>query len=108
MSEKLTFKEYLNSKKALLDAVDSTPEEIIEYEVTKYCNLAVNELGTKQQVKLKPRNKLFVNWMYRDKNKPEVKEIQFEGTTMDDTSLDPSWPEERLLKWLMKNTNKNS
>lgn len=106
MSERLSFKDYLNSKKTLLDAIESTPEEIVEYEVTTYCNLPIDDDGEKQKVKLKPRNKLFVNWMYRDRDNPEVKEIQFEGTEMDDTSQHPTWSDERLLKWLMKNTSK--
>lgn len=104
MSEKLSFKEYLNSKQSLLDAIETTPEQIVEYEVTTYCNLPIDDSGEKQKVKLKPRNKLFVNWLYRDKERPEVKEIQFEGTDMDASAQRPTWSDDRLLKWLMKNT----
>lgn len=104
MSDKISFKEYLKSKQSLLDAIENTPEEIVEYEVTKYCNLPINEDGEKQKIKLKPRNKLFINWMYKDKENPEVKEIQFEGTTVDDNAQQPALSDERLLKWLIKNT----
>lgn len=104
MPDKISFKEYLKSKQTLLDAIESTPEEIVEYEVTKYCNLPVSDAGEKQKIKLKPHNKLFINWMYKDKENPEVKEIQFEGTDADNNAQQPAWPEKRLLKWLLKNT----
>ena len=41
--EKLTFKQYLESKEQLLKAIENTPISLVEYEVKKYCNLSIGE-----------------------------------------------------------------
>jgi len=75
--EKLTFKQYLESKEQLLKAIEKTPISIIEYEVRKYCTLPINE--TIEPVSLRPKNKIIVEWRYDDIHNPTPLSIRFKG-----------------------------
>ena len=108
MANKLSFKEYLESKDCLRDAVKETPKVVREYEVKKYCNFPVGLKEEKYQIKLKPRNKMFIKWLREDSTKERAIGVSFEGTTDDSVMETPSWGEEKLLKWLLKNTEQNN
>lgn len=102
MSEKLSFKEYLESKKTLRDAVDKIPKTDIEYEVNKYCTLPIGESTERKSIKLKPSNKLLISWLCEDRDNPKAVKISFKGT--DNIDEQPSWNDTKLLKWLLNNT----
>ena len=107
MSGKLSFKEYLESKEALRSAVKEIPRTQIEYEVKKYCSFPIGEATERQQIKLKPSNRLFISWLCEDRNDPTAIKVEFEGTDVDDTTEKPTWNNKKLLKWLLNNTKQN-
>ena len=109
MATKLTFKEYIESKTKLLEAVSNTPKQTSTYTVKKYCKLVVGESKQdKEYVNLKPNQQIVVEWEYEDVDCPSIVGIMFE--CVDD--VDPSntydcyWGGERLQKWLDRNTKK--
>jgi hypothetical protein len=103
---KLTFAQYMASKETLRSAVDSAPQRVVEYRVQKYCKLSVGL--TKEErahVKLNPNHTILVDWLYEDVDNPTPLNIRFEGPEIvTDGDHDANWSGDRLLKWLMKNT----
>lgn len=111
MAEKLTFKDYVSSKDQLRSAIDNTPQRVAEYEVRKYCKLPVGETKEeKEQVSLRPKHKITVEWLYNDVDNPTPLNLKFEGPTEIDPDDERSalWNGERLLKWLLRNTHENT
>ncbi|PPD55701.1 MAG: hypothetical protein CTY12_00145 [Methylotenera sp.] len=101
----LTFKQYLESREQLLKAIENTPTAVIEYEVKKYCTLAVGENDTeKELVSLKPTQKIIVEWRYDDINNPTPLSIQFSGvsTLTEDEQYSTFWTGNKLTKWLLR------
>jgi len=107
MRTNLTFKEYLESKEKLREAIKVTPKQTVEYTVYKYCKLVVGESkDEKEQVNLKPNQKIIVEWLYNDIDNPTPLNITFEGVCPDIDSLEYNsyWQPQKLQKWLLKNT----
>jgi len=107
MVMKLTFKEYLDSKEKLREAIAVTPKQVKEYTVKKYCKLVIGESkDEKEQVNLKPNQKIIIEWVYRNIDEPTPIKIIFEGVSPDIDSEDHStyWQSLKLQKWLLKNT----
>lgn len=105
--KKLSFKEYLESKQQLLQAISESPIQTLSYDVVKYCKLVVGEKDDKQHIALKPKNQIVVEWKYLDVNStPEPISIRFENTKDVNESEDYNtyWSGEKLKKWLSKNT----
>lgn len=103
--EKLTFKQYLESKEQLLKAIHNTPTSIMEYEVCKYCSLTVGDVETEKEViSLKPKHKLLVEWQYNDINNPTPINIKFKGLADVDEGDKYStfWTGTKLQKWLTR------
>ena len=65
MAKQLSFKEYLESKEKLREAVDNVPQRTAEYTLRKYCKLVVGEnKESKIYVPLKPKQKVLVEaWL---------------------------------------------
>lgn len=106
MAKKLTFKEYVESKERLREAVKSTPQQEVQYTVRKYCKLVVGESKeTKEQIILKPNQTITVEWLYEDFNNPTPLRIAFEGVhdVEPDKDFSTSWEGFRLERWLMRN-----
>ncbi len=106
MSKKLTFKEYVESKTKLLEAVSNTPKQTSTYTVKKYCKLVVGESKQeKEYVNLKPNHNVIVEWEYDDVECPTIVGIMFECDDVDSTdTYNCYWGGERLQKWLDRNT----
>lgn len=105
--DKLTFKEYLDTKQKLREAVENTPQRQARYKVRKYCKLVVGESkDEKQYISLKPKQTIVVEWMYNDFDNPTVMNIQFEDVkdVDSDSEYDTFWAGERLQRWLLRNT----
>lgn len=105
--DKLTFKQYLDSKERLREAVKQTPIRKVEYMMRKYCKLPVGETKEdKQYIPLKPKQKIIVEWNYRDLENPQLEGLFFENVDgVDDTDEYQSfWSDDRFKKWLLKNT----
>jgi hypothetical protein len=109
--EKITFKQYLDSKQKLIEAVKKVPERTATYRVRKYCKLIVGEnKGQKNQITLKPNYNIEVQWLYEDINNPTPINIKFSGIKDIDESqeFNTYWQGKKLLKWLIRNTFEQS
>jgi hypothetical protein len=105
--EKLTFKQYLESKEKLREAVKKTPVRKAEYVMRKYCKLPVGESkDDKEYIALKPKHKLIVEWHHRDLENPDLMSICFENVdgVSDKEEFKSFWSDERFKKWLLRNT----
>jgi len=105
--EKLTFKEYLESKERLLKQLKESPIRTATYNVKRYCRIPVGELKeAKEYIPLKPKQRVVVEWKYEDINStPDPMSITFK----DVNSVNPErkyqtfWTGDRLQKWVDKN-----
>lgn len=109
--ERLTFRQYLDSKQQLLNAIENTPVSVVEYEVKKYCALTVGETeGEKELIGLKPKHKVIVEWRYDDLLNPTPENIRFVGAK--DVDIDQRfstfWTGSKLQKWLARHANKGN
>jgi hypothetical protein len=105
--EKLTFRQYLDSKDQLIEAMKNVPIAIQEYEVRKYCTLTVGEdEEEKLAIPLKPKNKIIIEWQYGNVDKPVPLSIKVEGISYIDgtDSFNTFWSNEKLKKWLSVHT----
>lgn len=101
--EKLTFKQYLESKDQLIKAMENVPVVVQEYEVRKYCTLTVGEdEEEKLAIPLKPKNRVIVEWQYDSVEHPLPLSIKVEGVSyIDETdTFNTFWSNEKLKKWL--------
>ena len=111
MSEKLTFKEYLESKQRLREAVAKVPNRTATYTIRKYCKLPIGESKEeKQQISLKPRQQLEIEWLYEDIDDPTVVAIKFINVTniLTESNYPSYWPGKRLQKWLERNAREEN
>lgn len=105
--EKLTFKQYLESKEQLREAIKNTPVSIVEYEVRKYCSLPVGETEQeKTLISLKPKQKIIVEWRYDHIDNPTPEYILISGcqTFCEDEKQQTYWTGTKLQKWLLRYT----
>jgi len=103
---KLSFKEYLDSKQKLREAIEKTPRRTGQYSVRKYCKLIIGESKEdKSQITLKPNQKISVDWLYEDIDNPTPVGIKFDGIDDIDNSqsFETYWQGKKLLKWLARN-----
>ncbi len=108
---KLSFKEYLDSKEKLREAVLKTPQRTASYNVRKYCKLIVGESkDSKEQVALKPKQKIIIEWLYTDVDNPTIVNMTFEGVKEIEAEEEYQtyWNGTKLLKWLNRNTTEET
>lgn len=107
--QKLSFKEYLESKQQLLKTLGERPIQSLSYNISKYCRLIVGEKDDKIAVLLKPGQTIIVEWQYKNVEdiEPKPLSIRFE----DNKEIDPEedfqtyWKPKKLIKWLTKNSS---
>lgn len=108
--KQLSFKQYLESKKQLREAIEQTPVTVIEYEVKKYCSLCIGE--TKQEsrtVGLKPKQQIIIEWRYDQLDDPTPTYIKFnniKAVDLDEEQHPTYWSGKKLQKWLIRHTKK--
>lgn len=103
----LTFKEYLDSKKRLVEAIQTCPIQYSHYEVTKYCKLVIMHEMVKQTILLKPKQTVMVEWKYEDITNPTPLSITITDNRLTETAstkYNTSWKGVKLSGWLRKNT----
>lgn len=108
---KLTFREYLDSKEKLREAVAKTPQRTATYNVRKYCKLVVGESKEdKKQIALKPNQKICIEWLYTDVDNPTIVSMVFEGVKEiePEEQFDTYWEGSKLIKWLNRNATEES
>jgi hypothetical protein len=104
---RLTFKEYLDSKKQLLMAINEHPIQTVTYDVVSYCKLIVGEKVDKYQVSLKPKQSIIVEWEYENVHTaPKPISIRFENVRDVDEYEEfvTYWSGDKFKSWLNKNT----
>jgi hypothetical protein len=104
---KLTFKEYLDSKKQLLMAINEHPVQTVTYDIVSYCKLVLGERDDKHQVSLKPKQSIVVEWEYASVDvTPTPISIKFENVKDidEDEEFVTYWTGDKFKKWLNKNT----
>lgn len=100
--EKLTFKQYMESKAKLLEAIKETPVATSCYVVKRYCKVRVGETKEdRQEVALKPNNRILVEWRYDDIENPEPESITFDDESPEEFPV--YWSGAKLSDWLSKN-----
>lgn len=106
---KISFKEYYKlSKQQLVEAVNTTPSVVNNYNVRSYCKLPLlNEDSEEVVVNLKPKQKISINWLYEDINNPTCVSVSFDGVKEIESyiSLKTKWKTKKMIEWLNKNTN---
>ena len=105
----LSFKEYLDSKEQLKEAIARSPIQSHVYQITKYCKLAIDIDGKKTEVYLKPKQTISVAWSYRDVHdaNPTPITVSFHDTTnMDEIDkYNFAWPANKVGTWIDNNTS---
>ena len=97
--KKLTFKEYYESKEALLQASLNLPKIVTEYIVKKYCKLPVILEADKDYIPLKPKDAVKILWEFHGDDTVHVKSIMIEGI-----AYSPVWSDEKIKKWVESTT----
>lgn len=111
MDYNLTFKEYLDSKEKLREAVTKTPKRVASYTVRKYCKLIIGESKEeKSQMALKPNQKITIDWLYEDVDNPTPVSLKFDGPKDVDAEQahQTYWQGSKLLKWLNRNAREEA
>ena len=104
--DKLTFKDYLDSKERLLLAIQETPIASTQYVVKRYCKIRIGESRTaRQEVALKPKQKITVEWRYDDIDNPEPVSVILENVGPEEKPV--YWNGHKLKDWLSKNAFEN-
>jgi hypothetical protein len=107
----LSFKQYLESKEKLLEAIKNTPVRTVEYTVKKYCKFGIGEdKESRDFISLKPKQTLVVEWKYTNIDNPTPIAVLFEDVDGVDciTKFKPFLSGDKLKKWLSKNTIQES
>lgn len=104
--KKLSFKDYLDSKQKLKEAIETTSKCKSIYTVTKYCRLPLGEKSNKANVSFKPNQKIIIEWFYPSPTSiPEPIAIILENDeNVDIETFSTYWNSSKLLNWLNKNT----
>ena len=97
--DKLTFKQYLDSRSQLLEAVNRPPKSKIVYQIKKYCTLKLYEGDT--GLGLKPGNQLTVEWDYANPQSPTPLNATFNGK-----NVQVAITTAKFTKWLLSNCSK--
>jgi hypothetical protein len=98
----LTFDEYLRSKSVLLDHLKEDPIIVYRYMLNNYCKISIGKsVNIRDMYILKPNDIISVKWNYRDIKSPVCIKI-----IIDDKENDIYWKNDKIVKWLEKNTNK--
>jgi hypothetical protein len=105
----LSFKQYLESKEQLMNAIKNTPVSVTEYEICKYCSIPVDEADV-DVVSLRPKNKILIEWLYNDIHNPTPTSIKFKGVKgIDEDEQDNlSLPHIKIQKFLDRYTKNDA
>ncbi len=109
----LSFKEYLNSKDQLYDAIKKDPIHEATYEVYKYCRIVVGDTKELREYhNLKPKQLVTIRWQYTNiEELPDPIGIDLphlSESTKPDVVFTTYQTGERLMKWLNTNTKELS
>lgn len=110
MVDRLTFKQYLDSKAELREAVKQTPKQSKSYTVQRYCSFVIGESKDERQtITLRPNASVVVDWLYEDIDNPIPLAVSFGGLKNNDPidNQIPAWTSHKVQKWLMRNATED-
>ena len=102
---RVTLREYLEARNALVQAYLMNPTISRTYRVTKYARIAMKCEGKKVVVALRPKDVVETISVTKD-NVPLITKMRFvcsHNMSIADDKMRPSWKNDKLLKWLDKN-----
>jgi hypothetical protein len=105
--DKISFKQYFESKQKLKAAGEDCPKYFQEYVVSKYCKLPLlEEIGSeeKQYVALKPKDRLEIFWEVSDLVHPVPRYIKVINEDDEEKKYYFSWNLMKINKWLELST----
>lgn len=92
----------MESKQKLLEAIKETPVASSVYAVKRYCKIRLGESKeTRQEVALKPKQRIIVEWRYDDITNPEPISVILDDISSDEREV--YWTGAKLTDWLSKN-----
>lgn len=103
--QRIPLKQYIDSKRQLLEAIDQIPTALMEYEVRKYCTIAVGSDGDNSTtLALKPKQTVVVEWVYNNPSCPTPNKVSIKDKEQDIplSEHEVFWSHEKLSKWLMR------
>ena len=104
---KLTFKQYLESKAQLVEAIQEIPRSVCKYRIKKYCTIAVGESEAEKTIlPLKPNQYLEIEWIYEKINNPKHCSIKLVNNKLLEEEIITFWDGKKLTKWLQRYTTK--
>lgn len=103
MKTPLSFKDYIDSKNKLKEALGNIPVTKNSYEVIKYLKIPIIENGEKIYLSLKPSDKLFVVWEYHDTTNMSPTPASI--LVNNEQYIKPSWSNAKIKKWFESNTD---
>ena len=102
--QKISFKQYYESKQKLKAAGEDCPRYIKEYTMNRYCKLPLlEEIGSEEKVylPLKPKDRLQIYWEVTDLINPIPRYVRVIGEdVLDDKKYYFSWTLLKINKWL--------
>jgi len=115
MTTKISFSQYLDSKKQLLESIKRDPIITTSYTVVKYCKLPIasnDDANEKQYIELKPKHIIEVVWHYKNDLKDiDINEMQRQPLKIKliDQCVEFALQlkEQKLTKWLQTNTRED-
>ena len=109
--KKISFLQYLDSKKQLLESIKRDPIIINEHIITKYCKIAIGDITEKKFIDFKPKTQIQIVWQYEnilkevDINEMQRHPLKLKVLEQDVlVEYDLSYKDEKLTKWLSSNT----
>lgn len=109
VEEKITFKEYIQSKQKLVEKAKEVcliEEELV---VNKYCKLPTFIIKSKlceEELKLKPNDVIICQQIQRNNtNTIRCFFVAEKDKSLSDCSYFPKWNQQKLQKWIVKNTS---
>lgn len=99
MEQKISFKDYYELKRKLLNEENSSVEFKTTHSMCKYCKLPViSESEKKQYLSLKASDKIDVIWTL------EGEEIYPKNIKIDDNLYKFSWKEKKAKSWILSSS----
>ena len=103
--QRIPLKQYMDSKRQLIGAIDRTPITTIEYEIRKYCTISLGEsVDDSTIVALKPRQKIVIEWIYNDPQHPSPTKLSVvdKDTDISEDHQSVYWTADKINKWLSR------
>lgn len=101
--KELSFSEYFESKKKLLEHADDCPRIYSFYEIKSYRKIPLNESyesDEKVYFSFKPNDKIKILWEYENVHFPTARNFVIIAETGEEKTYYPCWGSKKLLTWI--------